>query len=362
MAQIKLKSVKKILIINIFGIGDVLFTTPLIRRLKEANPGVFIGYLANRRTAPIVQNLPQIDKVFIYDRDEFEEVYRQSRIRYIQRGMAFFSELRKEHFELVLDLSLNSSMNFLTWLIGIPQRIGFNYKNRSPFLTQKIDLLSYEGRHVVDFYLSLLEILGIEPAVIKGLEFPINPSDRQFAQEWFKKNGFMPQDIVVGLVPGGGASWGKEASLKRWTAEKYAKLADKMIEKFSVKIILMGDENERDLCAHLNRQMQHRSYVACGETSVGQCAALLARCTLAVVNDGGPLHLAVASGVKTVSIFGPVDEQVYGPYPRHNHIVVTKGLSCQPCYRNFRMSNCRHLSCLNSLEVDEVLRKVEEIL
>jgi len=72
--------------------------------------------------------------------------------------------------------------------------------------------------------------------------------------------------------------------------------------------------------------------------------------------------VAVSAGVKTVSIFGPVDPQVYGPYPMANHTVVQKLLPCQPCYRRFRMANCGHISCLGELSVEEVYRKVQNIL
>jgi ADP-heptose:LPS heptosyltransferase len=70
----------------------------------------------------------------------------------------------------------------------------------------------------------------------------------------------------------------------------------------------------------------------------------------------------VAAGTRTVSVFGPVDERVYGPYPPEGHLVVKKGVPCQPCYRRFRMTDCGHISCLQLLEVEEVWEAVEKIL
>ncbi|HQP10619.1 MAG TPA: hypothetical protein PKV41_04475 [Candidatus Omnitrophota bacterium] len=72
--------------------------------------------------------------------------------------------------------------------------------------------------------------------------------------------------------------------------------------------------------------------------------------------------MAVAAGTRTVSIFGPVDENVYGPYPRGNHIVIKKELACRPCYRRFRRARCEHISCLNQLTVEEVLERIAKIL
>ncbi len=91
-------------------------------------------------------------------------------------------------------------------------------------------------------------------------------------------------------------------------------------------------------------------------------AALLQLCRLVIVNDGGPLHVAVAAGVKTASMFGPVDPVVYGPYPSLGHTIIQKGLACQPCYRQFRKASCDHLSCLRDLSVEEVFNKIERLL
>ena len=352
---------QRILIINPFGIGDVLFTTPLICNLKYHFPESFIGYVANQRTAAFLVDYPKVNQVFVYERDEFNRLYRTSKQQFMKKGLRFLQEIKQAQFDLVIDLSLNGTMSFLMGLIGIPRRIGFNYKNRSFFLTTKIKLDGYEKKHVVDYYLSLLEELGCE-VKFRELEFPLKDGDRQWVQEFWKKNGILTGDLVVGLVPGGGASWGKDAVYKRWAPEKYAKLADKIVEKFSAKIILLGDQKETELCRQVKTLMRSSAYLVCGETSVGQFAALLKNCRLNVVNDGGPLHAAVAVGATTVSIFGPVDDLVYGPVRHDNHLVVKKDLACRPCYRRFRMARCSHISCLGTIGVEEVFEKVEIFL
>ena len=132
---------------------------------------------------------------------------------------------------------------------------------------------------------------------------------------------------------------------------------DKIIENFDAAIILLGDSKEEELCREVAGLSHFPLHIAVGQTSVLGMAALFKQCRLSIVNDGGPLHVAVAVGVKTVSIFGPVDPQVYGPYPRQAH-ACQKNLPCQPCYRRFRKAHCGHISCLRDLSVDEVYRKV----
>ncbi len=352
---------KKLLIINTFGIGDVLFTTPLIKNIKRAYPQAVIHYLTNRRSAAVLENNSKIDKILIYERDEFQATYRRSMFEFIKKGRGFLDDIRQEHYEVVLDLSMDRGMNFLTKMAGIPERIGFNYKNRGVFLTRKIPFKGYEGKHVVEHYVQLLDEIGV-PATDKTLEFFVPENDLKWAKAWLSEHALVFFRPLIAVFPGGGASWGKGASFKRWPVEKYAKLVDKLIEKFNAHIILMGNAEERELCGQVSRVAPASTHVVAGELTLTQSAALLKQCNLAILNDGGPLHIAVASNVPTVSIFGPVDDKVYGPYPSRNHAVVKKGLPCQPCYRQFRMANCSHINCLAQLDVEDVLRKVEEVL
>ncbi|MFA5059098.1 MAG: lipopolysaccharide heptosyltransferase II [Candidatus Omnitrophota bacterium] len=355
-------SKNKILIINIFGIGDILFTTPLLKNIKSHDPDSFVGYVCNKRTAPLLSENTRIDKLFIYERDEFQAVYRRSKIAFLKKMISFLREIKKENFDLAINLSFNNSTSFLLWAAGIKKRVGFNYRNRSWFLTRKIFLRNgYEGRHVAEYYLDLLKELGI-PTPYKEFELVLSDSDKIWAEEFLSKANISPKKPLIVIIPGGGASWGKDASFKRWTSENFAILADKMIEKFSAAVILLGDLKEKSLCDHIAQTMKNAPAAICNEITITQCAALLARSSLVVANDGGPLHVAVAVRAKTVSIFGPVDEKVYGPYPAQGHEIVTKDLVCRPCYRQFRMARCEHHSCLNLITVDEVLRKVESIL
>lgn len=352
---------KKILIINPFGIGDVLFTTPLIANIKRAHPNTVIHYLTNPRSADVLKNNPKIEKIHIYERDAFHASYRKSKIVFLRKWKEFVRSIKAEGYEAVLDLSLDRGMNAMTWLAGIGQRIGFDYRNRGTFLTRKIPFAGYENKHVVEHYFQLLQELKV-PVVDRDLEFSIAGSDIQWAKEWRSHEALAFSKLLIAVFPGGGASWGKNAHFKRWPVEKYVKLTDKMIEKFDAHIILMGNLEERDLCGQISRVSSSNAHVVAGDLSLSQSAALLKQCRVAVLNDGGPLHVAVASGVTTVSIFGPVDDRVYGPYPDHNHRVVKKNLVCQPCYRRFRMADCSHISCLSQLDVEDVLRKVEEVL
>lgn len=353
---------KKILIINPFGIGDVLFTTPVIHTLKDAFLGVKIGYLCNRRTANILENNPYIDYIFVYERDEFEEIRKKSFFLWAKRFIGFLNQVKNAHFDLALDFSLNTPYGFFCWFAGIKERIGYNFKKRGRFLTKKIPLSGYSRKHVVDYYAALLKYLGIE-LKYRQLELYLKKEDRERADEMLGKRGITQTDILVGIIPGAGRSWGKDAYIKHWPTERFAIVADKIIENYSAKIIIMGDFFEKEIARRIISQMKCEAIDLSGVTSMGELATLISKTKLILTNDGGPLHMAVALGVKTVSIFGPVDEKIYGPYPPSNHhIVLKKDMPCRPCYQNFKLPLCkRNRECISSISVEDAFLAVKSL-
>ncbi len=352
---------KKILIINPYGIGDVLFTTPIIRNLRMAYPKAFIAYLANGRTADFLGANRDLNKVFVYDRDLFVKAYRQNPLTFWQKWLGLIHDIRRERFEVVFDLSLNSTFGFLAWAGAIKKRIGYNYRGRGNFLNYAIALTGFEDKHVVDYFLDLLKFVEV-PVMDRHLSLSIPAADIQWAREWLVKNKVDDAKPLVAVFPGGGASWGSQARYRLWGAANYAHLVDKIIDNFDAAIILLGDPKDEDLCREVARTARSQVHVAVGQTSLWGLAALFKQCRTAVINDAGSVHMAVAVGLKAVSIYGPVDPNVYGPYPPEEHLTVGKGLPCQPCYRRFRMPACSHISCLQDLSVDEVYRKVQGIL
>jgi lipopolysaccharide heptosyltransferase II len=262
---------------------------------------------------------------------------------------------------VVFDFSLNSSFGFLCFACGIPRRIGFDYRGRGRFLTDKIPLQGYEDKHVIEYYLDLLKLAQV-PVVERNMILHVPSKDIQWAQGWIAQQAIDPSKPLIAVVPGGGASWGKAAAYKRWSVSQYADLMDKIIENFDAAIILLGDSKEEELCCEVARRAHFPLHSAVGQTSILKMAALFKQCRLSILNDGGPLHVAVAVGARSVSIFGPVDPKVYGPHPGEGHGVVQKNLPCQPCYRRFRMAQCGHISCLRDLSVEEVYRKVKGVL
>ena len=379
---------KKYLIINPFGIGDVLFTAPVISALKEKYPGCFIGYWCNERVEDLLRSNLKIDRVFALSRGDIKRIYKNSPLKRLRALFRLINKIRKERFDIAFDLSLDSRYGLWSKLAGIKKRIGLDYKNRGRFLTDKVNLAGYSDKHVVEYYFDVLKF--IEPHCMAPLRAPysleVSKENLIKAKKILAEHGIISSDLIIGMAPGGGASWGKDAIYKQWPAEKFAELANRLIKDSNTKVILLGSADENPLSEIVLGKMGQSPPVLSGAEGSGtvpifrnddnpiidltgklnlkELAAVISELKLLICNDGGPLHLAVALGIKTVSIFGPVDEKVYGPYPSNEkHVVIKKDLSCRPCYKDFRFNGCsNNRKCLEEITVEEVYGQVKGLL
>lgn len=353
---------KKILIANIFGIGDVLFTAPLIANLRKRFGGVDVGYLCNARTRDVARLIPGVNDVFVYEKDFYTRLWSASKKRFFAELKALFGNIKQKRYEAVFDLTLSREFGLGFLLAGVPKRIGLDYKKRGVFLTDKIPLTGFSGRHVAEHYLDLLGAVGVEPE-IKDMSIVPDPALEGWLEKYLSdkkiKNG-----KFVAVIPGGGASWGKQASRKRWYAEGFTQAAD-MIAAGGRDVAVLGDSSEKDLAGYVASGMIRPPRLVETALSLRQYVSLISRAELVLCNDGGPLHLASALGVKTVSVFGPVDERVYGPYPfTGRHIVIkAEDISCRPCYDRFRLPDCEYDSrCVTGISPRRVAEACMELL
>jgi heptosyltransferase-2 len=349
---------------NPFGIGDVLFSTPLLRNIHINFPTARIYYLCSKRSAPIIKRHPLVSKIFIYERDDFVLESKKSIFSGWLKYWRFIRQLRKEKIDCALDLSLNTQFSFFAWLAGIKDRYGLDYKKRAIFLTRRIEIPGFNDKHVAEYYLDVLQILDV-PIKKCSLEvYTDSQSDIQ-AEDFFKQNNISTKGLIIGIAPCGGEAFGSDNHLKRWPPEKFSSLIDKLIEIYDSRIFIFAGPKEKEDVLAILEPLKHRNRVFdFSECSLEKTVSLVKRCDLFISNDTGLLRFADGLNKKIVALYGPIDEKVYGPYlSAGRSMVVKKDLSCRPCYKNFRLDFCsRDRECLKSIGVEEVLGAVGLIL
>ena len=350
---------KNILIVNPFGIGDVLFTTPLLKAIKTSLPEAKIGFLCNRRVYPLIKDIPFIDWVFVYERDEMEDIRRRSLLLWLRAHRKLIGEIREKRFDAAIDLSLNTKFGAFLWLAGIKKRIGYDYKKRGKFLNYKIPLEGYREKHIIEYHLELLRFANIKPAVFP-MEINIPEKDAVWASRFLDSCGIKNGKFIC-LAPGGGESFGKEAYRKLWPKEKFIELCcviEKQIPDYKIGVVL--GPKERGLSEGFPPSVVIFPYMP-----LEKVAATISLCSLFISNDNGLMRIANSLGRKIVVLFGPTSEKVYSPYPpdSQKHIVITKDVPCRPCYQNFRLPPCPYnLRCLREISAEEVFEAVKKLL
>lgn len=333
---------KRILIVNVNWIGDVLFSTPFIKAVREAYPDSYIACLLHPRCKQILDKNPRLDDIIIYDEENLH--------RSIFGKVKLVMELRKKNFDTAFILHRSFTKALITMLAGIKERIGYPTKNRAGVLTRTMEGPS--DVHKVEYFLNMARQAGID-ARDPSYEFFIDDTDRASAEAILAKNGLRDKNMMVAICPGG--NWNP----KRWPAENFAALSDCLADKFGAKIIITGAKKDVGLAEDIERMMKHKPINISGMTSLKELGAIFEKSALVVANDTGSMHLAVAMKGKVIALFGPTSPQLTGPYGKGNYRVIFNNKSCEvPCYD----VTCEENSCMKMISVQEVQKVAEEML
>lgn len=337
------EAVRRILVVKLRYIGDVLLSTPVFRGLREAFPRATVTALVNAGTEEVLLHHSDVDEVLLVGRLGSWGRRWVEQFRVVRR-------LRERRFDLALDLTDGDRAAFLTWASRAGLRVGFNREGRFRGHAYHMVVPEWSDRlHAVEADLEVLRTLGLRPRpVAPSLGLP--PEAEAEAEDLLtRKRVARDRDLV--LVHPGARWW-----FKAWQTDRFCVLADRIREELGAEVLIAGGPGDVVAVETIRRQMRHPAISVAGETSVLQLAALLKRCRLFIGNDNGPMHIAAAVGTPVVALFGPTDPAEWGPWGE-GHVVLYKGLDCRECWR--RSACCRgDGNCLRQITVDEAMTAV----
>ncbi len=328
---------RRILIIKPSAIGDIVHALPILNLIRRRWPDAHITWVVTPACAGMVERHPQIDEVIRFDRNRYSDFWFNPRTALAMRR--FFRKVRKPSFDLVIDLQGLFRSGWLTWQTRAPMRVGFaNAREFAPmFYTHRVE--SSWADHAIERYLCIARALGCgdEPLEFK---FAVDDQDRAAA------GVLLPNRPFAVLVPG--ANW----ATKRWPAERFAAMVEPLHERFGLESIVVGGPGDGPLAAQIQGAIDFT-----GRTNLRQLVAVLERASLVIAGDTGPMHIASALGRPLVTLYGPTDAELTGPFRRMD-TVVQLDIVCRPCFSR----KCSHQSCLRWMEIEPVLRVAEEQL
>ena len=332
--KIDKNSISKILIIKLRGIGDVVLSTIIFDSLRKEFPTAEIDYLTEKPSDQILNNFSFINNVLVLDRKSTANRIKTANI------------IRRSNYDLVLDLFSNPTTAQLTFYSGARYRAGFPYKGRK--YAYNLFGPSERGKfHAANLHIEFIKEIGLNIANNR-LEYVLNKSDISFANNYLNQLNLSGSSLV-GLSPSGG--W----ESKRCTPEKFAEIADKVIEKFDSDLILLwGPEDKTDVDKIV--KLMKNEVICAPPTTINQMAAFISKCDLFIANDSGPMHISTAVGTPTLSIHGPTSPLLQGPYGIKHEWVRLDELECIEC----NLLKCpKKLECFTELPVERILDKVK---
>ncbi len=333
---------KRILIVEVNWLGDVLFSTPFIKALRKKFKTAHIACMVAPRAKKMLTGNPRIDEIIIYDEE--------NRHRGFLGKARLVSLIRKKNFDLAVLLHRSFTKALMTYLAGIGERAGYATKKRKFILTRPVDAFS-EPLHKVEYFLKIADALGCDTSD-KNYEFFVTDKARKYIREELAGEGVKEEDTVV--VINTGANWPP----KRWSETNFALLADELVTKYGVKMVAAGAKKDLERSRRIKEKMKNPLIIFAGRTDLDKLGALMERANFVISGDTGPMHMAAAVKSKVIALFGPTSPSFTGPYGGGDYRVIQKNVGCEiPCYD----LTCDNYRCMDAIKVDDVLEVFGEM-
>ena len=346
------ENVKRILIINIYtGFGEILMSTPMIaetrRIFKNANIDCLVG---SEWSSEILFNNPNINAVYI-------------------RNKGNISLLRKKKYDVVFCLNTGIKNILFAWCFKHRILSGIDTNNSGFLLNFKFKRVPGDKIHEVYSYLGVLKSMGFDVRGNKGMEIYL--SDNEVKSYENNTGDFRNSDRTVLFASCSENVSIDLLSLKNLSIDKYISLVESLIKKYEV--CLIGGKNDVEFVNKIEEAIVDKTRVKnyCGEFNLRETAIFLKKSKVLITNDSGPMHLAAAVKTKTITFFGPTNNETLMPLVGE-HVAIyakddcrpweswTKG-NCRPCHLSHFPStiiNCKSRDCMCKIEVGEVLKVI----
>ena len=362
--------VRRILIIQLGDIGDVVWSLPALQAIREAYPTAEVALLVREGNGSLLAagvTPPQIFEV------------RGGKAGFVKRlwsSLGLVWELRRERFDLVFDFRGDERGGYMAFVTGAPIRAALYFPSftglRNHLFTHLVDPIGKPMAAVgaADASLFILRAFGIETEKVVP-ELLLSNEMRFRALKILAEEGVLPvvQATAVGevdvLSPPVNGRWVtvnpfSRWAYKEWSLEKWVQIIDWIWHSFGLSVVLVGSPAEEVRADKLVRDCAGKVFNLAGKTTLAELAGVLGQSRLHIGVDSAAPHIAAAVGTPTVTLYGPSDWRYWSP-PGERHRVVTPEMTCAPCHRK----GCNGLGsslCLDGLEIARVQAVIGEAL
>jgi lipopolysaccharide heptosyltransferase II len=331
---------RSFLVVEPWGLGDVILATPLLGALRENFPGATITLLAKRHAEPLLLHSGLVDEVVPFDFPwtAFEGKYRPS--RYDTPAFEnLFRQLRKRDFDVSLDARRDIRSNVVTYLAGARRRIGYDFGGGAHLLTDVVPS-GDQNAHKIEDWLELLKPLGVRVRGERKPRLAVTEGERASARDRLKLLGISSVGPLMGLHPGA------SHAVRRWDQSRFSEVLENVLANDGAQAVIF-EEREGDSAGISTSRAVPRV-----RTGVRELMAMIAECDLVLCNDSGPMHIAEALDVPVIALFGGSRSDWYGPRGEFHSVVQVDDMPCRPCFDACIFSSAR---CMEGISTERVL-------
>lgn len=351
MSEVNLESMERIVVRGTNWVGDAVMTIPALRQLRSLFPKAHITLATRSGAKGLFSGAEFLDDVLVHEGTGLRSVVQQVR------------EWRKRSFDIAVLLPNSLETALVASLARVPFRIGYATDGRQSLLTHPLALPEWRSsRHEVFYYLNIvaqLEWLTRQEQTFLNTQpdgsLAVSVGRKTAARDFLRAQGvaMAAGRALVALCPGS-----INSRAKRWPAERYAALADRLIDDFGADVLLIGSPAETEVSREVVGKMHNQPHVLTGQTDLAQLVAVLSLVDLLITNDTGPAHIASALSRPTLVIFGPTNPLTTRPFSPYG-VIVREPPDCAPCM--LRDCPIDH-RCLTAISPDDVFARARSLL
>lgn len=351
-------NIKSILIVRLSAIGDVIHALPVLNELRKKYPDAKIGWIVEELSAPLLENHPQLDKVYVIPKKRWKKDLKSS---FFKEMRPFFQKVKADGWDVAIDLQGLTKSGLVAYSSGAKYRIGYGDHDgreiNKVFTNHKVNP-DKSAFHVVARNLELLRPLQIEPDHETPGVIGILDEEKQEIRSKLEEAGWDAESKLVALNPGAG--WPN----KKWPPSNFAALGKMLFDQYDLYPVIFWGPGEESLRDEILAGLKDSSTpgFAAPKTTVRELAVMISVMNFFVGGDTGPTHMAGMFGVPTVSIFGASDGHRNRPWPVNSSLMIQReAIDCVPCWkRECPLAGEEYIKCLTQISTDDVMKNIIE--
>jgi len=355
---------RRILVIRLDLIGDLVLSLTVVRALKRTYPEAEIDLLALPASAKVASYDPNLSEIITYDPNIWRRPKALFQLKNWREVSALRQKLRARHYDLAVSVYANWAA-ILAVLSGARRRVGYGPEGYPGFMTDSVPggipgrwrhWAPLDNKHEVDYCLALAQAAGATLTPADRIpHLYVDEKTREEVDQLLLHAGLQPHKplIVCHINSNNGQS-------KRWPIPYWATLIDRLIRQEGAQVVLTGAPGDMPQIDQVTSRMHERAINLAGKTSLTQLAALLQRADLLISGDSGPLHMGVACGTPILGIYGPTNPSLGGPVSP-DATVLRSGIWCSPCYNARDTADCPFYTtqCMKNILPSQVFEIVQ---